>query len=96
ISFCGVGYTRPGYIFGSILDTNLDLKKIWETNEVLKFVRESIPYKLKGVCEKCIHKNSCQGECRVFADHIYDSLDSPSPFCQELYDSGNFPQTRLI
>ncbi|MCI0470688.1 MAG: radical SAM protein, partial [Candidatus Aminicenantes bacterium] len=32
ISFCGVGYTRPGYIFGSILDTNLDLKKIWETN----------------------------------------------------------------
>lgn len=96
ISFCGVGYTRPDYIFGNILDTDLDLKKIWETNEVLKFVRDSIPQKLKGVCKTCIHKYECKGECRVFADRIYDSLDSPAPFCQELYESGNFPKTRLI
>jgi radical SAM protein with 4Fe4S-binding SPASM domain len=96
ISFCGVGYTRPEYIFGSILDENYDLKNIWDTNEVLKFVRESIPHQLKGVCGKCIHKNGCRGECRVFADQIFNSLDSPFPYCQELYDSGNFPQTRLI
>lgn len=96
ISFCGVGYNRPEYIFGNIFDINLDLKRIWKTNEVLKFVRESIPQKLKGVCEVCIHKNECKGECRVFADQTYGSLDAPAPWCQELYDSGNFPGTRLI
>lgn len=96
ISFCGIGYEKPEFCFGNIQSEKLDLDKIWRTTQILKEIRKDIPNNLKGVCSKCMHKISCKGECRIYAEFIYKSFDAPFPTCQNLYEEGIFPETRLI
>lgn len=94
ISFCGMGYQHSEYVFGHVGES--DLKELWTSNANLLEVREQVPGHLEGVCANCVLRSTCQGACRSFAFDVYGSITAPSPGCQELYDSGVFPRTRLI
>ena len=97
VSLCGVGYLDEKLVFGNVKENPSVLKDIWLHNPILKRIREDIPSKLEGVCEMCVFKNMCMGSCRAEAYHEGgDLITAPSRFCQEAYEEGNFPNTRLI
>lgn len=94
ITFCGFGYSEPRWIMGNIKDVNLE--HLWKENDLLREAREKIPERLEGVCAECIIRDRCQGGCRAIAMDVYGSLTAPDPTCQAFYESGQFPETRLI
>jgi SynChlorMet cassette radical SAM/SPASM protein ScmF len=97
VSLCGVGYLDEKLVFGNIRKNPSTLKDIWLHNTTLKKIREDIPSKLKGVCGKCVFRNECMGSCRAEAYYEGgDLITAPSRFCQEAYDEGIFPATRLL
>jgi len=91
-SICGIGENIPEL---NISPKNRSVKQIWEYNKIFKFIRENIPDKLEGVCSRCIFKYICLGKCRAIAYYRYGSLTAPFPFCQDAYEKGIFPETRL-
>jgi len=93
ISLCGIGATIDELNMGNIKADRL--KDVWENNPIVNFIRENIPAKLEGVCGKCIFKRLCLGKCRAAAYHDSRSLTAPFFMCQEAYENGLFPQTRL-
>ena len=96
VSFCGIGQVDESIVFGNVKDDPSVLKDIWDNTKVLQQVRKEIPSKLEGVCGICIFKNRCLGSCRADVYHNTGSLFAPYWFCQEAYDEGFFPSTRLI
>jgi len=96
VSICGIGYLDTGLIFGNIKEDPSLLKDIWTSTPMLKTVREDIPARLEGVCKICVFKKACIGNCRAEVYHNTRSLFSPYWFCQEAYDKGLFPSTRLL
>ncbi|TRZ95964.1 radical SAM protein [bacterium] len=93
ISLCGIGTTIDELNMGNIKSNKL--KDVWENNPIVNFIRENIPSKLEGVCGRCIFKKLCLGKCRAAAYHDSRSLTAPFFMCQEAYEDGLFPQTRL-
>jgi SynChlorMet cassette radical SAM/SPASM protein ScmF len=97
VSLCGVGYLDEKLVFGNITGNTAALKDIWLHNPTLKRIREDIPLKLEGVCAVCVFKNMCMGSCRAEAYYEGgDLITAPSRFCQEAYEEGLFPKTRLV
>ncbi|MGB2662320.1 MAG: radical SAM protein [Candidatus Omnitrophota bacterium] len=96
VSICGIGYMDDRLVFGNIKDDPAVLKEIWNNNPVLRQIREKIPSKLEGVCGMCVFKKMCLGNCRAEVYHNTGSFFSPYWFCQEAFDEGLFPSTRLI
>ncbi|MFQ5952121.1 MAG: radical SAM protein, partial [Candidatus Omnitrophota bacterium] len=96
VSICGIGLMEESLIFGNVKDDPSVLKDIWHNNPILKQIREDIPSKFEGVCGMCVFKKRCLGSCRAEVYHNTGSLFSPYWFCQEAYDEGIFPSTRLI
>lgn len=96
ITFCGWGYSNPDWIMGNILDPDLDLTDLWEKHSLLQEARSKLPEELEGVCGSCIMRKGCLGKCRAHALAKYGSITSPDPKCQELYEAGLFPTTRLV
>jgi len=94
ISLCGIGTTIDELNMGNIKTNRL--KDVWENNPMVKFIRENIPSKLEGVCGKCIFKRLCLGKCRASAYHDSRSLTAPFFMCQEAYENGLFPKTRIF
>jgi SynChlorMet cassette radical SAM/SPASM protein ScmF len=94
ISFCGMGYKAPAYLFGNVFDT--DLADLWRNHPVLNEVRRQVPDQLEGICGNCVMSATCQGACRASAYELYRSITAPSPGCQQLYEEGHFPKTRMI
>jgi radical SAM protein with 4Fe4S-binding SPASM domain len=94
ISICGIGKTIDKLVLGKVGRDSI--KDVWENNPILKLIREDIPEKMKGVCGKCLFKSSCLGKCR--AEVFYDAEDLLAPFsvCQEAYEQGFFPESRLM
>lgn len=93
VSICGIGYTTD-LVLGNIKSDSI--LKLWQNNEILKEIREKIPSGLQGICKKCILKFYCLGKCRALAYSNYKSLYAPLPFCQEAYERGIFPSSKLI
>jgi SynChlorMet cassette radical SAM/SPASM protein ScmF len=93
ISLCGIGTTIDELNMGNIKTDRL--KDVWENNPIVNFIRENIPAKLEGVCGNCIFKKLCLGKCRAAAYHDARSLTAPFFMCQEAYEQGLFPRTRL-
>jgi len=94
ISICGIGQVTSDLVFG---DTKSEkLKDIWEDNPVLNSIRRHIPGRLKGVCGICVFKGFCLGKCRAEAYNKNKDLFSPHYFCEEAYNTGLFPENRLI
>jgi len=96
VSICGIGIMDKDLNFGNIRKDPSRIRDIWRKNKVLKMIREDLPSKLEGVCGICVFKNMCLGNCRAEAYHNKGSLFEASWFCQEAYDTGLFPATRLV
>jgi pyrroloquinoline quinone biosynthesis protein E len=94
VSICSLGKQVPKYIFGHV--SSIDVKEIWNTNPILKDIHEDTHTKLKGICSNCIFRKQCLGGCRAEALCAYDDFFAPHPRCQEFYESGKFPGSRLI
>lgn len=96
VSICGIGYMDERLLFGNARKDPGVLRDIWENAAVLEKIREDIPSKLEGICGRCIMKARCLGNCRAEAYHNTGSLTSAFWFCQEAYESGIFPENRLM
>jgi SynChlorMet cassette radical SAM/SPASM protein ScmF len=91
-ALCGIGETVPELVFGHAARD--DLKDVWEKNDILNDVREGIPSRLKGICQECVMKGVCLGNC--IAQNYYRSRDLWAAFwyCEEAERLGLFPQAR--
>jgi SynChlorMet cassette radical SAM/SPASM protein ScmF len=96
VSICGIGYLDENLIFGNARKDPACLKDIWSNNGMLKEIREKVPSMLEGVCGMCVFKKRCLGSCRAEVYHNTASLMAPHWFCQQAYEQGLFPSTRLI
>ena len=96
ISICGIGFLDKDMIFGNIRKDHALIGDIWHNNVFLKRVREQVPSKLEGICGKCVFRNTCLGGCRAHVYHNTGSITAPYWFCQEAYDQGLFPATRMV
>lgn len=94
VSICSLGKQVGKYIFGHV--STIDVKDIWEKHPMLTDIHESTHTKLKGICSNCIFRQQCLGGCRAEALFVYGDFFGPHPRCQEYYDSGKFPKSRLI
>ncbi len=95
ISMCGHGSFEEELILCDI-HKGIDLDEIWENHTKLKQLRTAADMKLEGVCKKCIHFLTCRGSCRVLAYRENKTWNVSLPLCQQLYDKGLFPESRLI
>ena len=93
LALCGYGGVNKDTIWGTYTP-DFDLKGFWENNEEIKILRSV--NSIEGVCKECVHQKVCRGDCKAIAVSHYNKWDAPNPNCQELYDSGCFPKSRLI
>lgn len=92
-ALCGIGEHIPELVFGRVgVDS---LAEIWRENELLKELREGLPQRLEGICNRCLMRHLCLGSC--IAQNYYDARDLWAPFwfCREAEQMGLFPRTRL-
>jgi radical SAM protein with 4Fe4S-binding SPASM domain len=95
ICWCGFGYARGDWVMGNILQGD-SIRQVWEHHPLLTHARQHIPQDITGVCGACAFLKRCVGKCRALAMQAYGDLLAPDPICQELYNRGAFPVTRLI
>ncbi|EZQ11544.1 hypothetical protein CM19_00820 [Candidatus Acidianus copahuensis] len=85
------------FVIGNIRKIKGDLKNVWENSEILRIIREKTAVEnLKGVCGRCISRESCRGHCRAMAYAVYNDLSAPNPLCQKLYEINLFPEEYLV
>lgn len=92
-SLCGVAFSRKELAWGRYPDQSVH--EAWENSPVLQRLRTDVPGNLQGICSRCIHRNSCIGDC-VASNYVTGGeLSSAHMICQSIYDAGLFPETRL-
>jgi len=92
-ALCGIGETVPELIFG---DARTDrLEDVWKNSEVLNEIRSGLPKHLEGICDECVMKNICLGNCIAQNYYRSKSLWAPYWYCEEAKKAGLFPETRL-
>ncbi len=94
ISICGIGKEVPELVIGNIREDNLE--ELWRKSPVLSELRRIVPDNMKGICGRCILKGLCLGSCRANAYVLHGDLSAPDRICQEAYEMGIFPETRII
>ena len=94
ISICGIGKEVPELVIGNIREDNLE--ELWRNSPVLSELRRIVPDNMKGICGRCILKGLCLGSCRANAYVLHGDLSAPDRICQEAYEMGIFPETRII
>jgi len=94
ISICSLGKQMDKYIFGHV--STIDVKDFWKNNPILANIHKSTYIELKGICSNCIFRRRCLGGCRAEALCAYGDFFAPNPICQDYYNSGKFPTSRLI
>jgi SynChlorMet cassette radical SAM/SPASM protein ScmF len=92
-ALCGIGAQVPELIFGIVGQDKLE--EVWSSNPMLNEIRNDIPARLTGVCERCVMKARCLGSC--VAQNYYRSRDLFAPFwfCEMAEQAGLFPASRL-
>ncbi len=93
-ALCGIGESLPEFVFGDARTENL--KDIWNHTPLLKEVRAGLPSKLTGVCGDCVLKEGCLGCCIAKNYSCYNKIFAPDQYCQEAFEAGLFPKSRLI
>ncbi len=96
VSICGIGHIDEKLVFGTVRKDPSKLGHIWRENALLNRIKKEIPFNLEGVCGICVFRNRCLGSCRAEVYHNTGNLFAPYWFCQEAYDNGFFPSTRLV
>ena len=94
ISICGMGEHSEKLIIGKVENSNLE--DLWKHHPLLLDLRKTVPDKLEGVCSICIHKTECMGFCRTVEFIKTGSFTTPYSWCQNVFDSGLFPENRLF
>lgn len=92
-ALCGIGTTIAELVFGHALKDSLH--DVWLNNPVLRQIREGLPQKLTGACARCLMKNICLGSCIAQNYYRDRNLWAPFWFCEEAYQKGLFPATRM-
>ena len=97
-ALCGIAATarasEPSMIFGKVGE--MPLERIWHEHPTLRLLRGGIPDRLEGVCERCIMKTACLGNCPAENYQRTGSLWGPYWFCEAAEQVGLFPASRLI
>ena len=94
VSICGIGEEIEELVLG---DARTDaIKNIWSESPLLWNIRDSLPSGLGGVCKICVFKNYCLGHCVAHTYYRNGSFTAPFWLCQEAYERGLFPKTRLL
>jgi len=92
-ALCGIGETVPEMVFGhGAVDP---LKEVWLNNEVLLALRDGLPDRLEGICGRCLMSSRCLGGCIAQNYYTHHDLWSPHWYCQQAFEAGLFPKTRL-
>ena len=93
-ALCGIGKTVPDLVFGQ---TSTDpLRDIWNYNPLLVELREGLPQRFEGICCHCLVKGICLGSCVAQNYYRSKSIWAPFWFCQEAYNRGLFPESRIL
>lgn len=93
-SICGIGQTANELRMGNLFQNSIS--DVWQNDPILTGLRQSLPWKLEGICGHCIFKFQCLGACRANAFIVSKDLYAPYFLCQELYESGGFPESRYL
>ncbi|MCP4680781.1 MAG: radical SAM protein, partial [Desulfobacterales bacterium] len=93
-SICGIGQTADELRMGNLFRDSIC--EVWEYAPFLNDLRQSLPWKLGGICKRCIFKFQCLGACRANAFVVSKDLYAPYFLCQELYETGRFPASRYL
>jgi len=93
ISICGIGVNIPELVFGNLGED--DLKKVWTQSEKLLELRRLIPEHFEGVCGRCLHKYQCLGSCIAHNYFQHHRFNAPYFFCQQAFELGLFPASRM-
>jgi radical SAM protein with 4Fe4S-binding SPASM domain len=94
LSMCGIGYVESALIYGKIGVDNVS--DIWANHSVILSIREDLPQNMKGICANCVHKETCLGLCAANNYHRTRDLTQSFEFCEQAYEKGLFPRTRMI
>ncbi len=94
VSICGIGRRKRELIMGNVREATID--RIWKEGAVFKEIREKVPSKLEGICGRCIFKYHCLGFCRVDALVAEMPLVAPYSLCEEVFQKGLFPDSRIL
>ncbi len=92
-SLCGIGQTVSDLAFGNVLKSGV--RDIWRDHATLRAVRERMPHRLGGICERCMLRAHCLGKCIAHTYVSSGDLFAGYPFCQQAYEQGLFPVSRL-
>ncbi len=94
VSVCGIGRIKKKLILGNIKEKSI--AQIWKDAPLFNEIRQKVPFDLKGVCGKCLFKYQCLGFCRADVLGDNQSLVDPNGICDEVYQKGLFPKTRVL
>jgi len=91
-ALCGIGEHVPELVFGKAGSDHL--AELWEDHPMLRVLREGLPTRLEGVCNRCLMKHMCLGSC--VAQNYYRSrnLFGAYWFCEAADAQGLFPESR--
>lgn len=92
-ALCGIGTHIPEFVFGNAMPDRLE--EIWKNSPIFKELREGIPSRFEGVCGICHMKRFCSASCIAQNYYRSKSLWAPFWFCDEAYNKGIFPRTRI-
>ncbi len=95
ISLCGYGGVDPRVILGK-WNPDSHLQDVWSDHPVLSELRRIDGSNLKGACEKCLHKEICQGDCKILTFKEFGCWDMPLPLCHKMENNGVFPKSRVM
>lgn len=67
------------------------------SGDLYRKVLSDLDNDITGICGQCIYYKYCKGGCRMEAA-LYgsDGLRSPLPLCQQAYEHGLFPESKII
>lgn len=92
-AICGIGKSQSEFRLGNAVYERLD--EVWLNSSQLNEIRDGLPNNLEGICHYCIMKNMCLGKCVVQNYSRGSSLWKPYWYCQEAFEKGLFPASRL-
>ncbi len=93
-ALCGIGETVPELVFGHAATDRLE--DVWNNTPVLLELREGLPHRFEGICQDCLMKTRCLGECVAQNYYRAKNLWAPFWFCENAYEKGLFPESRRI
>jgi len=93
-ALCGLTHSAPGFVLGQAGADSL--ASIWNQHPVLQVLRQGMPGRLEGVCQRCTLKSACKGFCAVENNLYSGSFWRPNWFCEAAEQTGLFPAGRLV